>query len=78
MLYKNKDSHKKILKKGARDMTDIPRDPVMLLSFVNTQLRDHYHSLDEFAAVYQCRREEIEQKLKEIDYEYDPEQNRFI
>lgn len=59
-------------------MTEIPKDPVMLLSFVNTQLRDHYSSLDEFAVVYQCSREEIERKLKDIDYEYAPEQNRFI
>ena len=25
----------------------IPKDPVMLLSYVNTQLRDHYSSLDD-------------------------------
>ena len=26
----------------------IPKDPVMLLSYVNTQLRDYYDSLDDF------------------------------
>ncbi|NSK78081.1 DUF4250 domain-containing protein, partial [Blautia massiliensis (ex Durand et al. 2017)] len=26
----------------------IPKDPVMLLSYVNTQLRDFYRSLDAF------------------------------
>ena len=34
-------------------MNTLPKDPVMLLSFVNTQLRDHYPSLEEFAAIYQ-------------------------
>ena len=34
-------------------MNTLPKDPVMLLSFVNTQLRDHYPSLEEFAATYQ-------------------------
>ena len=29
-------------------MNTLPKDPVMLLSFVNTQLRDHYPSLEEF------------------------------
>lgn len=29
---------------------NIPKDPVMLLSFVNTQLRDFYPSLDECCA----------------------------
>ena len=26
----------------------LPKDPVILLSFVNTELRDHYTSLDKF------------------------------
>lgn len=59
-------------------MTDIPKDPVILLSFVNTQLRDHYPSLEEFAAAYQCDRAEIEETLKNIDYEYDAELNKFV
>lgn len=59
-------------------MTGIPKDPVMLLSFVNTQLRDHYPSLEEFVAVFQCDRNEIEKKLKSIDYEYDAELNKFV
>ena len=31
---------KKIRKKEVTAMTGIPRDPVMLLSYINTQLRD--------------------------------------
>lgn len=59
-------------------MTDIPKDPMILLSFVNTQLRDHYATLEEFARSYQCDMDEIVEKLKAIDYEYDSKTNRFI
>ncbi len=59
-------------------MTTIPNDPVMLLSFVNTQLRDNYSSLEEFIFAYQCDREELEAKLKSIDYEYNKELNKFV
>ena len=56
---------------------NLPKDPVMLLSFVNTQLRDNYPSLDELASAYGVSAEEIEKKLKAIDYTYDKENNRF-
>lgn len=56
---------------------NLPKDPVMLLSFVNTQLRDNYSSLDELASAYGVSAEEIEEKLKAIDYTYDKENNRF-
>ena len=56
---------------------NIPKDPVMLLSFVNTQLRDNYSSLEEFASAYGVTASEIEEKLKAIDYTYDKENNRF-
>ena len=52
----------------------MPKDPVMLLSFVNTQLRDNYNSLEEL-----CKsEEEITNKLKSINYEYNNEKNQFI
>ncbi len=56
---------------------NLPKDPVMLLSFVNTQLRDNYPSLEELAAAYGVPAREIEDKLKIIDYTYDKENNRF-
>ena len=59
-------------------MNTLPKDPVMLLSFVNTQLRDHYPSLEEFAAIYQIDAADIISALKNIDYEYDPAVNQFI
>ena len=59
-------------------MKTLPKDPVMLLSFVNTQLRDHYPSLEEFAAIYQIDAAEVISALKTIDYAYDPATNQFI
>ena len=50
----------------------------MLLSFINTQLRDNYGSLEELAASYGADAEEIKNKLGSIDYTYDPEGNRFV
>ena len=55
----------------------VPNDPVMLLSYINTNLRDSYPSLDELCASLCIEKETICEKLKAIDYEYDPEQNRF-
>ena len=56
----------------------LPNDPVMLLSYVNTQLRNHYPSLDELCAALDADREEIVEKLRSIDYEYDKALNAFV
>lgn len=56
----------------------LPHDHVMLLSYVNTQLRDRDASLDAL-----CDREDADKQalcaaLAEIGYEYNAEQNRFV
>jgi hypothetical protein len=56
----------------------LPTDPVILLSYVNTCLRDTYPSLDELCSALSIEKEIITEKLKSIDYEYDPVQNRFL
>ena len=56
----------------------LPNDPFMLLSYINTQLRDFYPSLDEFCKSNNISQEEIETKLKTIDYHYDAEKNKFV
>ncbi len=57
---------------------NLPKDPVMLLSYINTQLRDHYPSLTEFCRTFQVSEEEIKSKLAGIQYEYQEENNQFI
>lgn len=56
----------------------IPKDPVMLLSYVNTQLRDFYPSLEELCRSQDLQQEDLVLKLRAIDYEYDPDRNRFV
>ncbi|MBR6315874.1 MAG: DUF4250 domain-containing protein [Lachnospiraceae bacterium] len=56
----------------------IPKDPVMLLSFINTQLRDNYSSLPDLAASYGVSEQEIKEKIGSIGYTYNEEQNRFV
>ena len=41
----------------------MPKDPVMLLSYVNTQLRDFYPSLAEFCAAMQTEESDLREKL---------------
>lgn len=56
----------------------IPKDPVMLLSFVNLKLRDFYANLDALCDDMEIERTEIEDKLSSIDYHYDEEKNQFV
>ena len=56
----------------------IPKDPVMLLSYVNTQLRDYYDSLDDSLKDKELSREGLIKKLASIDYQYDAELNQFV
>ena len=56
----------------------IPKDPVMLLSYVNTQLRDYYDSLDDFLKDKELSREGLIKKPTPIDYQYDAELNQFV
>ena len=56
----------------------IPKDPAMLLSFLNLKLRDFYKSLDDFCEDMDVERQEITDKLAEIGYHYDKEKNAFM
>ena len=57
---------------------NIPKDPVMLMSYINTQLRDNYPSLTELAKSRGADENEIRDKLDGIGMKYDRELNRFI
>lgn len=56
----------------------IPKDPVMLLSFVNLKLRDFYGSLERLCEDLDADQAEIVEKLASIDYHYDAEKNQFV
>ena len=55
----------------------LPNDPVMLLSFVNTQLRDDYPSFEELVQAFHADTSAITEKLASIDYTYDSASNQF-
>ena len=57
---------------------NLPKDPIMLLSYVNTQLRDEYESLEDFAAGTMTDQEELTEKLEAAGYVYNPKLNRFV
>lgn len=56
----------------------IPKDPVMLLSFVNLKLRDFYSDLQALCEELDIDPKELEDKLAAIDYHYDREKNQFV
>lgn len=56
----------------------IPRDPVMLLSYVNMKLRDYYKSLEQLCEDMEVDQEGLVEKLAGIDYHYDRERNQFV
>ena len=56
----------------------LPQDPMILLSYVNTKLRDRDRYLDAF-----CDREDADEaalcaRLAQVGYAYDPQRNQFI
>lgn len=59
-------------------MTNIPNDPMMLLSFVNTKLRDEYDSLQVMCEEMGLEQAVIIDKLRTIDYEYHEDLNKFM
>jgi hypothetical protein len=59
-------------------MTNIPKDPVMLLSYINTQLRDYYPSLKECCHGLGIEATDVTVPLDAIDYHYDSERNQFV
>ena len=56
----------------------LPRDPVMLLSVLNTKLRDYYSTLDVLCEDMQVDKQELIGKLEMIDYTYDAGSNQFV
>lgn len=57
---------------------NLPDDPIILFSYVNTMLRDIYSSLDEMCKDLCVEKSGIEEKLASVGYTYSEERNRFI
>ena len=55
----------------------IPKDPIMLLSYINTQLRDNYPTLEELCRSLDVDEEELKSKLLTAGYGYNSGKNQF-
>lgn len=58
-------------------MQKLPNDPIMLMSVVNTKLRDQYSSLDALCDDMGADKQKIIDKLASVGYNYDKELNKF-
>lgn len=56
----------------------LPKDPVILLSFVNTKLRDEFPDLDELCAALDADKASVVAALEALNYQYDPQRNQFV
>ena len=70
--------HKKRLRKFRTNIDmSLPQDPMMLFSYVNTKLRDDYSSLDALCDDLDVDKQQLEQKMADAGFEYNPSQNKF-
>ena len=56
----------------------LPKDPNMLLSYINMGLRDKYEDLRDMASSEGFDAEEIRKKLEEAGFFYDEGAGRFV
>lgn len=59
-------------------LNGLPSDPMILLSVVNTKLRDFHPSLQALCDDMEISEAELKEKLAQIDYEYDGLKNQFV
>lgn len=55
----------------------LPQDPMLLLSYINTKLRDEYPDLETLCEELDADKEEIVSKLAAAGYRYNRELNTF-
>lgn len=56
---------------------ELPKDPMILFSVINTKLRDCYPSLDALCDDLHINKTELVSTLKSAGFEYSREHNRF-
>ncbi len=53
------------------------KDPYLLLSIINTKLRDEADTLEELCKIYNTDQEALTFRLEAIGYRYNAETNQF-
>lgn len=56
----------------------LPTDPIILLSYVNTKLRDEFQSLEDFCKSLDIKEETLIETLDKLDYHYSKERSQFL
>lgn len=56
----------------------LPQDPYILLSYLNTQLRDKYSSLSTLCEDLDVDQNAIAAKMQTVNYHYDAARNQFV
>ena len=57
---------------------NIPKDPFILFSFINTKLRDFYPDLDELCKSLGLDHDELTETLEKVGFKYDKESNHIF
>ena len=58
-------------------MENLPQDPFMLLSYINTQLRDNYDSLSDLCKSLDIKEQKLIEKLASAGFDYMSEIKQF-
>ena len=58
-------------------MNDLPKDPMMLMSFINMKLRDIYPSLEALCEDMDIDKAQLLEKLGSVGFEYNQNLNKF-
>ena len=56
----------------------LPKDPHILLSFVNARLRDQYADLEDLCASLDADEQSLRETLAGVDYRYNPVYHQFV
>jgi hypothetical protein len=56
---------------------NIPNDPIILFSYINTKLRDYYSSLDALCDDLNLDKSELIKKLGAVGFNYNADRNQF-
>lgn len=59
-------------------MSELPKDPMILFSFLNTKLRDFYPSLDALCDDMGADKKALLEAMAGVGFRYDPERNAFV
>ncbi len=56
---------------------NLPQDDFLLLSYINTQLRDNFEDIDELCSALDINKKTVSERLENIGYNYNKELNAF-